>query len=143
MKPAGYYRALPRRFRNRPVLIVGCGDVGSRIGAALAARGLRVLGTVRTPDKTALRQAGIVPLIADLDARRNLRMGAWATRLIDLAPPPARASDDPRSRHLIAALATDLARDKDAACRPRRPTARRVYVPARLACMATAPVPAS
>ena len=26
MKPAGYYRALPRRFRNRPVLIVGCGD---------------------------------------------------------------------------------------------------------------------
>lgn len=131
MKPAGYYRALPRRFRNRPVLIVGCGDVGTRIGAALAARGLRVLGTVRTPDKApALRQVGIVPLIADLDARRDLRVGAWARRLIDLAPPPGQGTDDPRSRHLIAALATRSARGPG---RPLpaghgEPASRRVYV---------------
>ena len=48
MKPTRVYRALPRRLRQRPLLIVGCGDVGQRIGRQLAARGLRVIGTVRT-----------------------------------------------------------------------------------------------
>ena len=122
---------LPRRFRNRPVLIVGCGDVGTRIGAALAARGLRVLGTVRTPDKApALRRVGIVPLIADLDARRALRLGAWAARLIDLAPPPGQGTDDPRSRRLIAALAARKAHPSRPRLRagPFGPPARWVYV---------------
>lgn len=105
MKPSRYYRALPRRFRTPPVLIVGCGDVGRRIGALLAARGLRVLGTVRSADKAeALRAAGIVPLIADLDSKRLPRLALGQARLIDLAPPPAHGSTDPRSRRLIAAL---------------------------------------
>ena len=131
MKTARYYRALPRRFRNRPVLIVGCGDVGTRIGRTLAARGLRVIGTVRTPGKAAaLREAGIVPLIADLDLRRTPRIGAWASRMIDLAPPPGQGADDPRSRHLIAALARGHA---SANRRPTplaqwQPPPRRVYV---------------
>ncbi len=90
-----------------------------------------MVGTVRTPGKAAaLREAGIVPLIADLDLRRTPRIGAWASRMIDLAPPPGQGADDPRSRHLIAALARGHA---SANRRPTplaqwQPPPRRVYV---------------
>jgi nucleoside-diphosphate-sugar epimerase len=111
MKPPRVYRALPRRLRQRPVLIVGCGDVGQRIGKQLAARGLRVIGTVRASARaSALRAAGIVPLIADLDAPRPARLGAWPQRLIQLAPPPAQGRDDPRTRRLVLAMAAARAR---------------------------------
>jgi nucleoside-diphosphate-sugar epimerase len=136
MKTNRHYRALPRRLRNRPVLIVGCGDIGRRVGALLAARGLRVLGTVRSRDKAApLRAAGIVPLIADLDRAQGLRLGAWPDRVLQLAPPPGQGRDDPRTRRLIVAMAAARARlarrglsHAPAAHRARQAVARWVYM---------------
>ena len=98
------YRALPRRLRRATVLLAGCGDVGQRIGARLAARGLRAIGTLRNPEHAgALRAKGIVPLRLDLDTRLP-RLAAWCGRVIHLAPPPAEGGHDPRTRRLIAAL---------------------------------------
>ncbi|MBU6272201.1 MAG: hypothetical protein KGQ67_12915, partial [Betaproteobacteria bacterium] len=100
----GVYRALPRRLRRATVLLAGCGDVGQRIGARLAARGLRAIGTLRNPEQAgALRALGIVPLRLDLDTRLP-RLAAWCGRVIHLAPPPAEGAHDPRTRRLIAAL---------------------------------------
>lgn len=48
-------------------LIVGCGYLGSRVGARLKERGGRVIGTVRTAARAAMiRKMGIEPLIADV-----------------------------------------------------------------------------
>jgi hypothetical protein len=53
MNKTAHYRPLPRRFRRQTLLLVGCGDVGSRIGAqSLAshpADRLRVVGTTPAP----------------------------------------------------------------------------------------------
>jgi len=109
MSGTRHYRALPRRLRRPSLLVVGCGDVGRRLGAALAPRGagrLRVVGVVRDPAQAArLREAGIVPLVADLDRRASLgRLRALAHWMIDLAPPPNAGPDDPRTARLLAAL---------------------------------------
>jgi len=110
MKETAHYRALPRRFRRPTLLLVGCGDVGGRIGTLLARHGhdrLRVIGTTRGTDGAArLRALGIVPLRADLDDAATLaRLRAFAQRMIDLAPPPNTGATDPRSARLVAALA--------------------------------------
>lgn len=111
MTQTSHYRSLPRRFRRQTLLVVGCGDVGGRIGAQALARHpadrLRVVGTTRSADGApALRALGILPLQADLDRRAGLRrlaaLGRW---MIDLAPPPAQGATDPRSIRLLAALA--------------------------------------
>jgi nucleoside-diphosphate-sugar epimerase len=49
-------------------LIVGCGDVGSRLARALIASGLRPVGLVRTQAAAdALGRTGVAPVVADLD----------------------------------------------------------------------------
>jgi nucleoside-diphosphate-sugar epimerase len=112
-----FYPALPRRFRARPVLLVGCGDVGTRIARHLLAQGLRVIGTVRSADKAqALRAIGVAVLRVDLDTRDTRRLGGLADRLIHLAPPPAEGSGDPRLGRLLAAIG---------AAHAARPTTRR------------------
>ncbi|HWS75757.1 MAG TPA: hypothetical protein VN324_11510, partial [Quisquiliibacterium sp.] len=111
MKKTSHYRSLPRRFRRQTLLLVGCGDVGCRLGAQSLARHpadrLRVIGTARRAEQAAaLRRLGIVPLIADLDAAAGLRrLAGFGRRMIDLAPPPASGSTDPRSTRLVAVLA--------------------------------------
>ncbi len=110
MDGIAHYRSLPRRFRRATLLLVGCGDVGGRIGTLLARQGrdrLRVLGTARgTQSAARLRGLGIVPLRADLDDRASLaRLRPFARRMIDLAPPPNTGTTDPRSAGLVAALA--------------------------------------
>lgn len=119
MKSARHYRSLPSRFRRPTLLLVGCGDVGGRIGRMLAGHGqqrLRVLGTARSEDQAArLRALGIVPLRADLDDRRRLaRLRALARWMVDLAPPPERGADDPRSARLVAALRAPARRSMQA-----------------------------
>lgn len=106
MKTRRVYRgALPRRFRAATVLLVGCGDVGQRIGASLAARGLRAIGTVRSEaNAAALRAAGIWPLRVDLDASRLRPLRAFAARVVHLAPPPGEGEGDLRTKRLLAAL---------------------------------------
>ncbi|MFN7572048.1 MAG: SDR family oxidoreductase [Betaproteobacteria bacterium] len=95
-----------RKRLGRPrLLIVGCGDVGGRI-VALARGRWRVMALTSNPARVpALRTAGVLPLVGNLDDRRSLRrLGAFGARAIHLAPPREAGSTDPRTRHLLAAL---------------------------------------
>lgn len=132
MTKTAHYRSLPRRFRRQTLLLVGCGDVGARIGAQALARHpadrLRVVGTVRRGEQAAaLRGIGILPLAADLDSRRGLRRLAGLARwMVHLAPPPASGATDPRTARLLAALLAA------------RPSVRRGLAPAMIAPAAAA-----
>ena len=87
------------------MLIVGCGDVGLRVARRLTPR-VRVLALTSQSTRVApLREAGIVPLIGNLDDVRTLRrLGALASHVLHLAPPAALGPRDERTRRLMAAL---------------------------------------
>jgi nucleoside-diphosphate-sugar epimerase len=87
------------------VLIVGCGDVGVRVAAALPAR-TRVLALTSSAARVQdLRRRGITPLLGNLDRRATLaRLAGIATRVVYLAPPPTEGWTDPRVRALLQAL---------------------------------------
>ncbi len=120
-----YYRALPRRFRRPTLLIVGCGDVGTRLATHLASMHtpdrIRAIGVVRSESSAeALRKAGIDVLRADLSSRSTLaRLRGLAHWMAMLAPPPGEGARDSHSRRLIASLTTgtpaSLMRKKTAA----------------------------
>lgn len=104
--------ALPARFRRERLLIVGCGDVGSRVARNLAqgagAGRMRVLALTSSPDRrAALRQLGATPVLGNLDDAASLRrLAGVATRVLHLAPPPGEGGGrdawwrDPRTRAL-------------------------------------------
>ncbi|MBB3179502.1 SDR family oxidoreductase [Variovorax sp. Sphag1AA] len=81
--------ARPSRFRRERVLVVGCGDVGLRVVGLLRGR-VNVLASTSSPPRVnALRQAGVRPIVADLDDPTSLkRLSGIATRVLHLAPPP-------------------------------------------------------
>ena len=87
------------------ILIVGSGDVARRIFSRLARR-YRVLALVRQSAAAAKwREAGAVPLRADLDDRASLRrLSGMADIVLHLAPPPGDGRRDTRTRNLLAAL---------------------------------------
>lgn len=92
--------------RRKRLLIVGCGDVGMRVLALLGARWRTFALTSSAQRLALLRAAGAVPLSGDLDDPSSLgRLGALAEQVLHLAPPPASGSTDPRTRHLVQALA--------------------------------------
>jgi nucleoside-diphosphate-sugar epimerase len=95
-----------RRARQPALLIVGCGDIGLRVLKLLHGR-WRVLALTSTPARRgALRQAGAVPLLGNLDDAATLgRLGGLADVVLHLAPPPASGEHDLRTRHLLQALA--------------------------------------
>lgn len=98
---------LPAASQRRPVLlIVGCGDVGLRVLRLMAPR-WRVLALTSSPERCpSLREAGAVPLIGDLDRPGSLgRLAGLADAVLHLAPPPTQGLCDPRTRHLLHALA--------------------------------------
>lgn len=99
--------ALPARFRRERILIVGCGDVGLRYARIQqpSAR-VRVMALTSNPERcAALREAGMVPLVGNLDRPSSLsRLAGLATRVLHLAPPPPSATQDPRTRALTRAL---------------------------------------
>jgi nucleoside-diphosphate-sugar epimerase len=88
------------------LLIVGCGDVGLRVVRELRGR-LRVVALTSSRERcAALRQAGVTPLLGDLDEPRSLaRLSGLADAVLYLAPPPATGQGDPRLGALLAALA--------------------------------------
>lgn len=94
-----------RKFARPRLLIVGCGDVGTRSLRWLSRR-YRVFALTSRPERMpALRALGAVPMLGDLDRPASLRrLGALAPRVLHLAPPPADGTGDPRTRHLLAAL---------------------------------------
>jgi nucleoside-diphosphate-sugar epimerase len=97
---------LPVRFKRPTLLIVGCGDIGMRVLRLLKAR-YRVLAlTSDARRRQALRDAGSVPLLGDLDRQATLgRLGALADAVLHLAPPAPSGAIDWRTQHLINALA--------------------------------------
>ncbi|MFT7772644.1 NAD-dependent epimerase/dehydratase family protein [Roseateles sp.] len=88
------------------LLIIGCGDVGLRVLKLLAGR-WRVLALTSSPQRAAaLRTAGAVPLVGNLDDPQTLaRLAGLADRVLHLAPPGRDGDADMRTRHLLAALA--------------------------------------
>jgi nucleoside-diphosphate-sugar epimerase len=80
--------------------------VGLRVLRLLSGR-YRLLALTSTPSRAdALRAAGAVPLIGDLDDPATLaRLAGLADAVLHLAPPPLQGSTDPRTRHLLDALA--------------------------------------
>ncbi len=101
--------ALPRRFRQQRLLILGCGDVGLRVAAQLPAH-IRKLALTSSPARVAeLRAAGIEPLHGNLDQPQTLaRLSGIAHRVLHLAPPPSDNAQewwhDTRTFNLLAAL---------------------------------------
>lgn len=87
------------------LLIVGCGDVGLRVLPHVVGR-WRVRVLTSTPARVpALRAAGALPLVGNLDDATTLgRLGGVADAVLHLAPPPSAGEGDPRSRRLARAL---------------------------------------
>ncbi|QXP84671.1 SDR family oxidoreductase [Methylococcus sp. Mc7] len=91
---------------TRTVLIVGCGDIGSRVARLELAEGHGVYGLARSAETAArLAGQGIAAVGGDLDKPDSLAglKGGWTT-LYYLAPSPAWAVDDPRLAALLEAL---------------------------------------
>jgi len=95
----------PGRFKRPTLLIVGCGDIGLRVLKLLRGR-VRVLALSSSPERlAALRAAGAVPLLGNLDDAATLAgLGALADSVLHLAPPPGEGEQDLRTRHLVRAL---------------------------------------
>jgi nucleoside-diphosphate-sugar epimerase len=97
--------AKSRRFKQTRILIIGCGDVGLRVAAALPAH-VRVLATTSSAERVSeLRSKHITPLQANLDKSCSLhRLAGLAGYALQLAPPPNSGASDTRTANLIRAL---------------------------------------
>jgi nucleoside-diphosphate-sugar epimerase len=97
----------PTAAQRRPtLLIVGCGDIGLRVLERLVPR-WRVLALTSSPARCpALRDAGAIPLVGNLDEPATLgRLAGLADAVLHLAPPPGDGEGDPRTHALVRALA--------------------------------------
>ncbi|CAB3759304.1 NAD-dependent epimerase/dehydratase family protein [Paraburkholderia solisilvae] len=94
-----------RTLRRPRVLIVGCGDVGTRCVEQLRHRAHVFALTSHAGRRAELRAAGATPLVGDLDLRRSLaRIASLAPTVLHLAPPPKTGDEDTRTRALLATL---------------------------------------
>jgi nucleoside-diphosphate-sugar epimerase len=97
---------LPLAFRRPTLLIVGCGDVGLRVVRLLAGRYRLLALTSSAARVPALRAAGAVPLVGNLDDAASLqRLAGLADAVLHLAPPPGQGAIDTRTAALLQALA--------------------------------------
>ena len=87
------------------ILIIGPGDVASRLIPQLTDKFRVYALTRRSASAAALRALGVTPIIGDLDERRSLqRIGGIADVVLHFAPPPPSGTTDTRTQNLIAAL---------------------------------------
>ncbi len=92
--------------RRPSLLIVGCGDVGLRVLRIVAPRWRVLALTTSATRRAELRAAGAVPIMGNLDEPASLaRLAGVADAVLHLAPPPGTGRTDPRTRHLLHALA--------------------------------------
>jgi nucleoside-diphosphate-sugar epimerase len=88
------------------LLIVGCGEVGLRVLRLLRGRFSVHALTSSPARREALRAAGAVPLVGNLDDARTLgRLAALADWVMHLAPPAPQGNADLRTAQLLRALA--------------------------------------
>ncbi|BAV33960.1 NAD-dependent dehydratase [Sulfuricaulis limicola] len=90
------------------VLIVGCGDIGERVGGLERSAGRHVSGLIRSEASAQrLRAAGIQPIAADLDVPAFLHDLPVKNALIYyFAPPPGKGVTDPRMEAFVSILDT-------------------------------------
>ncbi len=90
----------------RRLLIVGFGDMGSRMLPLLRGR-FRLYGLARSAQRAEqMREAGVTPVLGDLDHPESLwRLAGLAQDILHFAPPPGSGAQDPRTANLIHALA--------------------------------------
>lgn len=96
-------------MKNR-LLVVGCGDVASRVAGLLEKR-YRLFGLCRRVENfNNLRLLGIRPIAGDLDqpASLNKVAGLVAHTVLHLAPPPGHGERDTRTAHLLSALSRQV-----------------------------------
>ena len=94
------------RFKRPTLLIAGCGDVGMRVVKLLRGRWRLIALTSSAARCAELRAVGVTPLVGNLDAPATLaRLAGLADAVLHLAPPPASGATDPRTAHLLQALA--------------------------------------
>jgi nucleoside-diphosphate-sugar epimerase len=95
----------PNPLKRGPhILIVGCGDVGRRLGMRLNQRFL-VSGTTRTAaGRQALLAAGIRPVLLDLDGAHRPAIDLTHRWVVHLAPPQPDGVIDLRTRRLMQCL---------------------------------------
>lgn len=87
------------------MLVIGCGDVGMRL-LPLLGDAFRIFAVTSQASRCdALRAAGAIPVIADLDQPTTLaRLARLASIVVHLAPPPSEGFADQRTRNLTAIL---------------------------------------
>lgn len=87
------------------MLIVGCGDVVRRALPCLLRR-WQITALVRQYDPE-LRRQGVRQIVGDLDEPESLaRLAGLAEAVLHSAPPPGEGNGDPRTRRLLATLAS-------------------------------------
>ena len=86
------------------MLIIGCGDIGRRIAHIAQRKGESVSALVRTTQsRTELQKLEIHVIQADLDDEIEA-LDVDGVRVVYLAPPPRRGTQDWRMKHLLKAL---------------------------------------
>ena len=89
----------------KKILIVGFGDVAERLVKRYAGQA-DFIGMVRRADRVAdLRALGVTPFVGDLDEPMSLRRLPRVDAVFHFAPPPSEGTTDPRTTHLLHALA--------------------------------------
>lgn len=87
------------------LLVIGCGDVGMRLLPLVRERFRVFAVTSQAARRDALRNAGAIPLLADLDRPASLaRIARLASVIVHLAPPQPQGMLDRRTRNLTAIL---------------------------------------
>jgi nucleoside-diphosphate-sugar epimerase len=83
-------------------IILGCGDVGSRLARQYQARGLPVLGVVRSKEGVdRLAALGLESRQCDLAEAQPCALDLAGVDCFHLVPPPARGVEDLHTRRLI------------------------------------------
>lgn len=92
------------------MLIIGCGDVGRRVARHYSDSGESVQGLVRSAaGAKALRQAGIEPIVGDLDQDPLPSLPTVGDGVFYFAPPPERGTEDPRMIRFLRCTGQDRA----------------------------------
>jgi nucleoside-diphosphate-sugar epimerase len=87
------------------LLIVGCGDIGTRLLPLVRDRFRVFAVTSQAARQAELRAAGAIPIVANLDQPESLaRLSRLASTIVHLAPPQSEGIRDRRTRNLTAIL---------------------------------------
>jgi nucleoside-diphosphate-sugar epimerase len=89
----------------KKILIVGFGDVAERLVKRYVGQA-EFIGMIRRPERAPeLRALGVTPHVGDLDVPATLKRLPRVDGVFHFAPPPTEGKTDPRTAHLLQALA--------------------------------------